>query len=76
MHDSFDIFEYIDFLRARWKFAAIACGVAISLAIATGFLLPRRYTATATILIRPSGRRRSAHRHCREHGLSGIVENV
>ncbi len=53
MHDSFDIFEYIDFLRARWKFAAIACGVAISLAMATGFLLPRRYTATATILIDP-----------------------
>ena len=53
MHDSFDVFEYIDFLRARWKFPAFACGVAIVAALAAGFLLPKRYTATATILIDP-----------------------
>src|SRR5579863_6513069 len=53
MHDSFDVFEYVDFLRERWKFAAFACGVAIILALAAGLLLPRRYTATATILIDP-----------------------
>src|SRR5271165_6361421 len=53
MHDSFDVFEYLDFLRARWKFPAVACGLAILAAIATGFLLPKRYTSTATILIDP-----------------------
>lgn len=53
MRDSFDVFEYIDFLRARWKFPAFACGFAILAALATGFLLPRRYTSTATILIDP-----------------------
>ena len=53
MHESFDIFEYADFLRSRWKFLALACGVAIVAALATGFLLPKRYTATATILIDP-----------------------
>jgi uncharacterized protein involved in exopolysaccharide biosynthesis len=53
MHDSFDVFEYVDFLRARWKFSALACGVAIVAALATGLLLPKRYTATATILIDP-----------------------
>ncbi len=53
MHDSFDVFEYIDFLRARWKFAGLACGVAIVLALAAGFLIPKRYTSTATILIDP-----------------------
>ncbi len=53
MHDSFDVFEYIDFLRARWKFPAVACGIAIVAALATGLLLPKRYTATATILIDP-----------------------
>src|SRR5579862_5870415 len=53
MQDSFDVFEYIDFLRARWKFPAFACGFAILLALAIGFLLPKRYTATATILIDP-----------------------
>jgi capsular polysaccharide biosynthesis protein len=53
MHDSFDVFEYIDFLRARWRFLGLACGFAILAALATGFLLPKRYTATATILIDP-----------------------
>jgi uncharacterized protein involved in exopolysaccharide biosynthesis len=53
MQDSFDVFEYIDFLQARWKFASVACGVAIVAALATGLLLPKRYTATATILIDP-----------------------
>ena len=32
---------------------AFACGIAIVAALATGFLLPKRYTATATILIDP-----------------------
>src|ERR1700722_18815094 len=53
MQDSFDVFEYIDFLRARWRFPAFACGFAILLALAIGLLLPKRYTATATILIDP-----------------------
>jgi succinoglycan biosynthesis transport protein ExoP len=53
MQDSFDVFEYIDFLSARWKFAGLACGCAIVAALATGLLLPKRYTATATVLIDP-----------------------
>jgi uncharacterized protein involved in exopolysaccharide biosynthesis len=53
MYDSFDVFEYIDFLRARWRFLGLACGFAIAAALATGLLLPKRYTATATILIDP-----------------------
>jgi capsular polysaccharide biosynthesis protein len=53
MQDSFDAFEYIDFLSARWKFAGLACGFAIVAGLATGLLLPKRYTATATILIDP-----------------------
>lgn len=53
MPDSFDILEYIDFLCARWKFLALACGFAIVTALLTGVLLPKRYTATATVLIDP-----------------------
>jgi tyrosine-protein kinase Etk/Wzc len=53
MQDSFDVFEYIEFLRARWRFVSLACGFAIMAALAAGFLLPKRYTATATILIDP-----------------------
>ena len=53
MQDTFDVFEYIDFLLKRWKFLGLACGCAIVAALATGLLLPNRYTATATILIDP-----------------------
>ncbi len=53
MQDSFDIFDYLDFLRARWKFLGLACGIAIVAALAIGLLLPKRYVATATILIDP-----------------------
>jgi tyrosine-protein kinase Etk/Wzc len=53
MHNYFDVFEYLDFLRARWKFPALACAFAIAAALVIGFLLPKRYTATATILIDP-----------------------
>jgi capsular polysaccharide biosynthesis protein len=53
MQDSFDVLEYVDFLCARWKFLGLACGFAIAAALATGLLLPKRYTATATVLIDP-----------------------
>ncbi len=53
MQDSFEVFEYVDFLRARWKFPAFACGFAILVALVVGLLLPKRYTVTATILIDP-----------------------
>src|ERR1700734_2904537 len=49
----FDVFENFDFLHARWKFWGLACGVAVVAALATGLLLPKRYTSTATILIDP-----------------------
>jgi len=53
MHESFDVFEFVDFLHARWKFVGVACGVATLAALATALLLPRHYTSTATILIDP-----------------------
>jgi len=55
MHDSFDVLEYIDFLRTQWKFVGLACAFAIVAGFAAGFMLPKRYTATATILIDPPG---------------------
>jgi succinoglycan biosynthesis transport protein ExoP len=53
MRDSFDAFEYIDFLRGRWKFIAVVCGLGVALALIVSLLLPKRYTATASILIEP-----------------------
>lgn len=53
MQDTFDIFEFVRFVRARWKFPMFACGIALTGALAAGFLLPKRYTATSTVLIDP-----------------------
>jgi uncharacterized protein involved in exopolysaccharide biosynthesis len=55
MYQSFDAFEYIDYLRRRWRVAGIACGVAVLLSLPLSLLLPKRYTATASIVIEPPG---------------------
>jgi uncharacterized protein involved in exopolysaccharide biosynthesis len=51
MQDSFDVFEYAAYLRGRWRFIAACSLTAVVLATAISLLLPKRYTATASILI-------------------------
>jgi polysaccharide biosynthesis transport protein len=55
MYQSFDAFEYVDYLRRRWRVVAVACGVAVLLALPLSLLMPKRYTATASIVIEPPG---------------------
>jgi uncharacterized protein involved in exopolysaccharide biosynthesis len=55
MYQSFDAFEYVDYLRHRWRVIAAACGVALLLSGGVSLLLPKRYTATASIVIEPPG---------------------
>jgi len=55
MYDSFDAFEYLEYLRQRWRVAAAACGVALLISLSISLLLPKRYTATASIVIEPPG---------------------
>jgi len=55
MADFFDPIEYLAFLRRNWKFAAIAMGTAVALTAAASILLPKQYTATATLVIEPPG---------------------
>ncbi|MGH9613180.1 MAG: Wzz/FepE/Etk N-terminal domain-containing protein [Bryobacteraceae bacterium] len=55
MHESFDAFEYVDYLRDRWRVVAIACAAAILISLVVSLLLPKRFTATATIIIEPPG---------------------
>jgi uncharacterized protein involved in exopolysaccharide biosynthesis len=55
MYQSFDAFEYIDYLRRRWRVIAIAIAVAALLVGGVSLLLPKRYTATASIVIEPPG---------------------
>jgi len=53
MADSFDAYEFFAYLRARWWYVPLACAVAAAAALAGSFLLPRKYSATASILIEP-----------------------
>jgi capsular polysaccharide biosynthesis protein len=46
-------FEYIDYLRLRWRLIAAASVTAIALSFLVSLLLPKRYTATASIVIEP-----------------------
>ncbi len=46
-------FEYIDYLRGRWRLIAAACVSALVLSCGVSLLLPKRYTATASIVIEP-----------------------
>ncbi len=55
MHDSFDAFDYIEYLRRRWRVVATACGAAVLLAFVASLLITKRYTATASVLIEAPG---------------------
>jgi len=55
MYQSFDAFEYVEYLRRRWLVIVIACGAAVLLALGVSLLLPKQYTATASIVIEPPG---------------------
>jgi capsular polysaccharide biosynthesis protein len=55
MTDSFSLFDYLDHLRTRWRFAAAVVAGALVVAGAGCLLAPRKYTATATVVIDPPG---------------------
>lgn len=47
--------DYLEFLRRRYRFVLIVMAAALATAAVACWLLPRRYTATATVLIDPPG---------------------
>jgi uncharacterized protein involved in exopolysaccharide biosynthesis len=55
MTDSFDPIEYLEYLRKRWRFTAVAVFLAGAVAVALCLLLPKQYTAVATLVIEPPG---------------------
>jgi uncharacterized protein involved in exopolysaccharide biosynthesis len=55
MTDSFSVVEYLDHLRSRWRFVAAAVLAAVVVAGVGCLIAPRRYTATATVVIDPPG---------------------
>jgi uncharacterized protein involved in exopolysaccharide biosynthesis len=46
-------FQYIDYLKERWRLIAAACVTAVVLSATVSLLLPKHYTATASIVIEP-----------------------
>jgi succinoglycan biosynthesis transport protein ExoP len=46
-------FEYIGYLRLHWRLIAAAAVSAVALALFISLLLPKKYTATASIVIEP-----------------------
>ncbi len=55
MYQTFDAFEYVEYIRHRWRVPAAACGAAFLLSLGISFLIPKHYTATARIVIEPPG---------------------
>ena len=53
MADFFDPIEYLAYLRRNAKFAVIAICAAVGLTAAASLLLPKQYTAVATLVIEP-----------------------
>lgn len=53
MPESFDAFRYIGYMRSRWRFICVSCGIAVTIALVVSVIQPRQYTATARIVIDP-----------------------
>ena len=53
MPESLDGNQYFQYLLRRWRFIASVCAIAIVLALAVSLVLPKHYTATASLLIEP-----------------------
>jgi capsular polysaccharide biosynthesis protein len=51
----FELLEFIDYARSKWRFVAIAAAVAVLTAAVAAWSLTPRYTATASILIDAPG---------------------
>jgi capsular polysaccharide biosynthesis protein len=55
MQNSFDALEYVAYLRQRWAFICVACAVAMAAALLVSLVIPKRYTAKASVVIEAPG---------------------
>jgi uncharacterized protein involved in exopolysaccharide biosynthesis len=51
--DSFESFDFPNYLKRKWRYCVLACAVAVALALVGSLLLPKQYSSTATLLIEP-----------------------
>jgi uncharacterized protein involved in exopolysaccharide biosynthesis len=52
--EAFDAVDFVVYLRGRWRVVALSCASALVLAGIAGVMLPKRFTATATLVIDPA----------------------
>ncbi len=53
MKDDFDAVRFGEYLLGCWRVFAVCCGAAFTLALAVSLVLPKEYSATASVLIDP-----------------------
>jgi len=51
--EALDLFPFARFVASHWRVLAVSCGLCISLTAAVSYLLPKKYTATVSMLIEP-----------------------
>src|SRR4051794_1257278 len=51
--DRLDLLSFASYLGTRWRLVAITCVVALVAAGVGSLLMPKKYTATASLLIEP-----------------------
>jgi uncharacterized protein involved in exopolysaccharide biosynthesis len=51
--EALDLFPFARFAASHWRVLAVSCGLCISLTAAISLLLPKKYTATVSMLIEP-----------------------
>lgn len=53
MAEPLDPYQFLSYLRDRWRVTAATCAIAAGLTLLVSLLWPKQYTATARILIEP-----------------------
>ncbi len=53
MPETFEAYQFLNYLFGRWRVVAAACSVAVTLALGASLLMTKQYTSTARILIEP-----------------------
>src|SRR5436305_10483202 len=51
--DRLDLLSFAIYLRRKWRLVAITCTVALGAAAIGSLMMPKEYTATASLLIEP-----------------------
>jgi uncharacterized protein involved in exopolysaccharide biosynthesis len=53
MPEPVNTYRYLTFLGSRWRFIAVSCAIAVTLALAVSLTQQKLYTATCGILVQP-----------------------